>query len=497
MGEIGDEVIRGHGFRRGGQCRVDVADRFIFANLAVDKQGQIALLLIQRVVRGVVPFIPADCNLRQGGARLPVMFGHRDDGCGGCAGGRQGVDALDTLASLDLGIVEGFQRASENGTLVDRGVQHAGDANIQTELRAAIGLGRDIETGLRFAQQGELRGILRLCVPRNGELRGLERQFAEACALAARRVDDDASFNRAFGSRHAELFCGRLDEHGACRGARVTHRGPRIAHAGGPAGGLHAQQFAKFVLRIAHHACHPAVVVRARRNAVADHGGVRVNRIDRSLLEAHLRGVGIQLLGYQHRECRGNALSHLLAGHLNHHAAVRADPDPSRQQRVIRARPQVGGWGELVTLAIEAPGADGESAAGDRCGLPSLESPSMVVIFRFAQADSGIMQASYCPAVEMHGTGAARGDAATEFRSGQIQVVPQHPQQRRIGFGIDGFGLAIHGQRDQGSSGFRGEGRGKNERALSAFPTPRPSSLRYAAADRLPRSVTSSSATVG
>jgi hypothetical protein len=160
---------------------------------------------------------------------------------------------------------------------MDCGIQHAGDANVQTELRAAIGFGRDIEAGIRGTQKRELRRIFRLRVAWNGELRGLERQLAEASTLPARCVDDDAFFDRAVGGRHAEFLGGCLNEHGTRRGARVTHRGPRIAHAGGAAGSLHAQQFAEFVLRLAHHARHPAIVVRAHRNAVADHGGVSVN----------------------------------------------------------------------------------------------------------------------------------------------------------------------------------------------------------------------------
>jgi hypothetical protein len=104
--EIGGEVICGHGFRRGGQCRIDVADRFIFARFAVAEEVPIALPLIPCVVPGVVAFMPGDCNFREGGARLPVVVGDHDDASGGRAGGRQRVDALDAPARLDTGIVQ-------------------------------------------------------------------------------------------------------------------------------------------------------------------------------------------------------------------------------------------------------------------------------------------------------------------------------------------------------------------------------------------------------
>ena len=39
--------------------------------------------------------------------------------------------------------------------------------------------------------------------------------------------------------------------------------------------------------------------------------------------------------------------------------------------------------------------------------------------------------------VDMHGAGAARGDPAAEFRSGQPDLLAQDPEKRRLGLDIE------------------------------------------------------------
>src|ERR1700692_2514592 len=46
----------------------------------------------------------------------------------------------------------------------------------------------------------------------------------------------------------------------------------------------------------------------------------------------------------------------------------------------------------------------------------------------------------------MHGTGAALGDAAAVFGAGQTDRVTQHPQQGRVGFGVDVVRLSVDGK---------------------------------------------------
>jgi hypothetical protein len=49
--------------------------------------------------------------------------------------------------------------------------------------------------------------------------------------------------------------------------------------------------------------------------------------------------------------------------------------------------------------------------------------------------------------VEMHGARAALADAASEFGAGQLEVLAQHPQERRVFVRGDGMTPAVDGQR--------------------------------------------------
>src|SRR6185436_4904980 len=54
-------------------------------------------------------------------------------------------------------------------------------------------------------------------------------------------------------------------------------------------------------------------------------------------------------------------------------------------------------------------------------------------------------------AVDMDRARAAQSGAATEFGAGEFQVLPHHPEQRRVGVDLDALSLAIDRKRDRHS----------------------------------------------
>ena len=76
--------------------------------------------------------------------------------------------------------------------------------------------------------------------------------------------------------------------------------------------------------------------------------------------------------------------------------------------------------------------------------------PSMVVISRSAtSADRRHARAPWL-AIDMHGAGAALGDAAAELRAGHAEDIADHPEQRHVVGGVDGDLSSIHGEIDHG-----------------------------------------------
>jgi hypothetical protein len=51
-----------------------------------------------------------------------------------------------------------------------------------------------------------------------------------------------------------------------------------------------------------------------------------------------------------------------------------------------------------------------------------------------------------CRAVDVHGARAALRDAAAIFRSGEADLLAQHPEQRGAGIDVDGGGFAVEGE---------------------------------------------------
>jgi hypothetical protein len=57
----------------------------------------------------------------------------------------------------------------------------------------------------------------------------------------------------------------------------------------------------------------------------------------------------------------------------------------------------------------------------------------------------------------MHRAGAAGRDAAAEFGSGELEVLAQHPQKRRVRVSADFFAHSIDRKGDHGRPPFGGE----------------------------------------
>src|SRR5262249_29799910 len=86
----------------------------------------------------------------------------------------------------------------------------------------------------------------------------------------------------------------------------------------------------------------------------------------RRLHQAHLRPVGVELLGEDHRQRRAHPLSHLLLADGEHRLSRRLDPDPRIRAEGVRL---VGG----EDAAVPAD-ADDERAAGDGADLEEFAS---------------------------------------------------------------------------------------------------------------------------
>src|SRR2546422_6000027 len=134
------------------------------------------------------------------------------------------------------------------------------------------------------------------------------------------------------------------------------------------------------------------------------------------------RGVDIGVAGVAFlggRRCGGHDLAGLAVAALRH---VLGDPGPLPR----------------VAAAGRQPLDRGHALPGDR--------------------RDGHHAGSHGRAVEMHGAGAALGDAASELRAGETEVVAQHPQERRVWRDVHGLAFAVDGEDDRGHDALRAEG---------------------------------------
>ena len=95
---------------------------------------------------------------------------------------------------------------------------------------------------------------------------------------------------------------------------------------------------------------------------------------------------------------------------------------------------QRGGGHDLAGLAVAAlHDVDVEPGFLDRLADRRLRRSPSIVVTRLAPTDeTGVTQARGDLAIEMHGAGAARGDAAAELRALQVELVAQDPEQRHV-----------------------------------------------------------------
>src|SRR5262249_27753371 len=93
-------------------------------------------------------------------------------------------------------------------------------------------------------------------------------------------------------------------------------------------------------------------------------------------------------------------------------------------------------------------------------GGQSLDGSDLLAGYRGDWRDA---RASRLP-VKMHRTCAAQCHAAAELGTGEIEIVAQYPQQRRVRCCIDGNGLTVDVQGEHGTSGRMGvEAKCRNE----------------------------------
>ena len=183
---------------------------------------------------GVLAFVPDDRQRVERGLGVPPGVG--DDGDG------RVVDPhhlLDALHAHDLGFVIAFQLAAEYRAVLQRGVQHARQLDIDAVDHLAGGLVGGIEPLDALAGDFPVLRILQLDVGIGGrrQLGGGFHHLAVGRGLARRRVGDDAVGGGAFRSRHLPLIGGGLDQHDARGGAALADIILRGADTAAAAGG--------------------------------------------------------------------------------------------------------------------------------------------------------------------------------------------------------------------------------------------------------------------
>ena len=273
---------------------------------------------------GVLAFVPDDRQRIERGLGVPPGIG--DDGDAAVADAH---DLLDALHGHDLGFVIALQLAAEDGTILDRGVEHAGQLDVGAVDHRTRRLVDGIEPLDALADDLPVLGILQLDVRRRLELRRGLNHLAVGRGLARRRVGDDAVGGGAFRGRHLPFVGGRLDQHHARGGAALAD----ILLAGANAAAAAGREIAPGAL-----ACDTL-------------SGGRI-------LGDDLRPVAFELFGHELGEAGEGALTHFRAGDANHGGVVGADHHPD-----IDLGRAVGGadHGRSAKGKIEA---DSEAGAG-------------------------------------------------------------------------------------------------------------------------------------
>ena len=283
---------------------------------------------------GVLAFVPDDRQRVERGLGVPPGVG--DDGNRGVAD----LDhLLDALHARDLGFVKALQLAAEHRAVLDRGIEHARQFDVDAVDHRAGGLVGGIEPQHRLAGDLPVLGVLQLDVGRRLELCGGLHHLAVGRGPARGRMGDDAVGRGAFRGRHLPFIGGGLDQHHARGGAALAHIILRAADAAAAAG----REIAPRALA---------------GDALA--GGRKFGR--------DLRPVAFEFFGDQLGQTGERALAHLRAGDADHDGIIGPDHHPGVDFRRTVGGAHHGGSAERKIEAerqsgARSGGADHEGAA--------------------------------------------------------------------------------------------------------------------------------------
>ena len=229
MGEVGRAVgCLDHAFGVG----LRLGDGSLFkkrvARLAVQRRQQLVFNLLG-VKRALCPLLPLHIHRQGGLARVPG--GLADHGKAGGAA-THGVECHQLQGTGHGQRRFGVQRghgATQHRALAHLRVQHAGQAHIQPELRAAIGLGRNVAAGRFFADQLPVFAVFQ----RDGARGRARRRSGQGTVMGrhAGGVRHQAIHNPQFLHWQLPLRGGRTQQAGPCRGSGGAHRIPGVGHA--------------------------------------------------------------------------------------------------------------------------------------------------------------------------------------------------------------------------------------------------------------------------
>ena len=242
------------------------------------------------------PLVPDDGQHVERFLRLPPGVG---DDCDG------GVTHLHHVPHPghrgNFGLVIARDLAAEDGTILDGGVEHAGQLHVDGVDLAAVELVGGVEPFHRLAGNLPILRILELDLLRIGglQLGSRSRDFAVGRDALAGGVRDDALLDGEVGDRNFPLVGGRLQQHRARGGAALADILVRAADA-----------------------------AAAASRHVAPHAVAREILSRRGILGRDLAPVALELLDDELSESGQRALAHLRARDANDHSIVRLDDDP-------------------------------------------------------------------------------------------------------------------------------------------------------------------------
>ena len=286
------QLVRGLDLaRRTRERAVGIA---VVARLGAGLGGRLAQELRDAGARdlGVRPVVPLHVERVASFLGVPVAVGDHGHA------GRDLHHVLHAGDGLRLGGVEVRDLAADGGAARHHGDEHAGPLDVDAELGRAVHLGRGVEPLHPRAEDLPVFGLFERGILGDGERRGLGGELAVRQPPLAPGVDHGAPLGAAIDSVHCPRLARGRDEHLARGGAGLAERRVGGADAGAAAGALHAEH------------------------------RVDVRLVRRRGLDLDLGPVGVQLLGDEHGQGGGHALTHLGAVHHDEHAVVRTDPQP-------------------------------------------------------------------------------------------------------------------------------------------------------------------------